>query len=110
VNGRLTPTARALRGALRRMNDGKAWARGEYARTGDGYPVNTQSPNARRWCASGALHADDDAPKRAWRLLVRAAHAEGYDTVEEVNDRPFGWTAVRRLYLRAIQYEREGRR
>ncbi len=76
-----------LRGARKKIERPSAWARGNWARSADGFPVTTNDALATAWCTWGALNAacNGGDPTMAAGFLMQVAGARN---LEQWSDAP----------------------
>lgn len=103
-------TAALLERARARIADPARWTQGALARDANGEETCAGYPNAVRWCAIGALYAEQpyryrrDGRDGAIRRLARAMGGSGVGDVYDLNDgRPGTHAAVLAMYDEAIR-------
>jgi hypothetical protein len=75
------------------LSDRSKWTKNALARDANGYPTDANSPEAVKWCASGAIHrCYRDARKRT-RAIRKAQRLTGIGSLWSLNDRE-GYDAV----------------
>jgi hypothetical protein len=99
-------TVELLKAAKAKIADEKHWTREAWARDEGGVKIDEGHPDARQWCAVGALYLVGDFPKAAAaRLILDQVATEGRG-IFDVNDR-LGHDAVMRAYDKAIELASE---
>jgi hypothetical protein len=97
-----------LRRARARISDPARWTRGTLAKDTHGRAVPASNPSAVRWCALGAILAENDGPDdSAYRLpaaryLAAAVGIDGRYLATEWND-ALGHSAIIQGFDRAIE-------
>lgn len=85
--------------------DESRWTKAAFAEDKNGRPVNSQAPDAARWCADGALRkvAESDHSTRFMNVRDALARESFSGGIIGTNDKGHG--AVLRMYDRAIEAE-----
>lgn len=76
----------ALKAARELISDPKRWTQHHFSATTDGTPCDSQDPDARRFCALGAILRVRGVPLHADRYLDEAGKKLFGMNVDQVND------------------------
>lgn len=90
-----------LRAAKARISDPHRWVRGALACDQNGKPTEPRYDDACRWCAYGAMYAENADPLSI-KALEDAAHSVFGEPPEDVND-CLTHSDVMEMFDRAIQ-------